>query len=173
MNAIKTLIFTILVPGTVALLIPYRLASSPAARGSIPLGSFRFIGVVLLVAGTLIYLWCAWNFAFAGKGTPAPIGSAKELVVSGLYKHVRNPMYVGVLSVVLGQAFWFEAVRLFTYATCGFLFFNAFVFLYEEPTLTRKFGEAYRKYRNDVPRWIPRLSAGRGRDNPSDPVGTP
>jgi protein-S-isoprenylcysteine O-methyltransferase Ste14 len=161
MNAIKTLIFTILVPGTVAVLVPYRLASSPAARESMPLGSFRLIGVVLLVAGTLIYFWCAWDFAFAGKGTPAPIDPPKELVVRGLYSHVRNPMYVGVLSVVLGQGFWFESVSLFTYAACGFLLFNAFVFLYEEPALARKFGVAYRKYCNDVPRWIPRLSAGR------------
>lgn len=161
MNAIKTLIFTILVPGTVAVFLPYRLASSSAARGSTALSNFRFIGIVLLVAGTLIYLWCAWDFAFAGKGTPAPIDPPKELVVRGLYKHVRNPMYLGVLSLVLGQAFWFEAVSLFTYAACGFLLFNAFVFLYEEPALSRKFGEAYRKYCNDVPRWIPRFSARR------------
>jgi protein-S-isoprenylcysteine O-methyltransferase Ste14 len=161
MNAIKTLIFTILVPGTVAVLIPYRLVSSPAARGSMALGGLRVIGVVLIAAGALIYLWCAWDFAFAGKGTPAPIDPPKELVVRGLYKHVRNPMYLGVLSLVLGQALWFEAISLFIYAACVLLLFNAFVFLYEEPALSRKFGEAYRKYRSDVPRWIPRLSPGR------------
>jgi hypothetical protein len=113
MNAIKTLIFTILVPGTLAVLIPYRLASSPGVGGTVPLGSFRFLGLPLIAAGVLIYLWCAWDFASAGKGTPAPIDPPKELVVRGLYRHVRNPMYVGVLSLVLGQAFWFEALSLF------------------------------------------------------------
>jgi protein-S-isoprenylcysteine O-methyltransferase Ste14 len=156
MNAIKTLIFTILVPGTVAVLIPYRLASSTATRGTVPLGSFRYFGLALIAAGILIYLWCACDFAFAGKGTPAPIDPPKELVIRGLYKHVRNPMYVGVLSLVLGQALIFEALALFVYAGFLFLAFNLFVLFYEEPALTRKFGEAYRSYCKAVPRWIPR-----------------
>jgi len=157
MNALKTLIFTILVPGTLAVVIPYRLAASSAARGTIPLGGLRYFGLVFFAAGALIYLWCAWDFAFAGKGTPAPIDPPKELVVRGLYKHIRNPMYVGVLSLVLGQAFWFEAARLFIYAGIGFLLFNAFVFFYEEPALTRKFGPAYVRYCDAVPRWLPTL----------------
>ena len=155
-NAFKTLIFTILVPGTVAVLIPNRLASSPVARGTVPLDSFRYVGLVFVAAGALIYLLCAWDFAFAGKGTPAPIDPPKELVIRGLYKYVRNPMYVGVLSLVLGQALIFEALALFVYAGLLFLAFNLFVLFYEEPALTRKFGEAYRKYREAVPRWIPR-----------------
>jgi protein-S-isoprenylcysteine O-methyltransferase Ste14 len=163
MNALKTLIFTILVPGTVAVLLPYRLASSPGARGSLALGSFRYFGFVLIAAGALIYLWCAWDFAFAGKGTPAPIDPPKELVVRGLYKHVRNPMYIGVLSLVLGQALWFEAVRLVAYAGLVFLLVSAFVFFYEEPALRRKFGDSYKRYCETVPRWIPRL----GRPDPT------
>ena len=157
MNAFKTLLFTVLVPGTVAVLLPYRLASSPGARGSLALGSVRYFGLVLIVAGALIYLWCAWDFAFTGKGTPAPIDPPKELVVRGLYKHVRNPMYIGVLSLVLGQAMWFEALTLFAYAGLGFLLFNAFVLLYEEPALKRKFGDSYKRYCATVPRWLPRL----------------
>ena len=156
MTAIKTLIFTLLVPGTVAVLLPYRLASSPAARGSLPLGSFRYFGFVLITVGALIYLWCAWDFTFAGKGTPAPIDPPKELVVRGLYKYVRNPMYIGVLCLVLGQAVWFETLMLFAYAGLVFLLVNAFVFFYEEPALTRKFGELYQRYCQTVPRWIPR-----------------
>jgi protein-S-isoprenylcysteine O-methyltransferase Ste14 len=157
MNAFKTLIFTVLVPGTVAVLLPYRLGSSPGARGSVPLGSFRYFGFILVVAGALIYLWCAWDFAFTGKGTPAPIDPPKELVARGLYKHVRNPMYIGVLSLVLGQAVWFEAVPLFAYAGLVFLLVNAFVFFYEEPVLKRKFGDSYKRYCETVPRWLPRL----------------
>jgi protein-S-isoprenylcysteine O-methyltransferase Ste14 len=157
MNAFKTLIFTVLVPGTIAVLLPYRLATWPTARASLPLGSIRYVGLVLIVAGALIYLWCAWDFAFAGKGTPAPIDPPKELVVRGLYRHVRNPMYIGVLSLVLGQAMWFEAVTLFAYAGLVFLLFSAFVFFYEEPALKRKFGDSYKRYCEAVPRWLPRL----------------
>jgi protein-S-isoprenylcysteine O-methyltransferase Ste14 len=157
MNAFKTLIFTVLVPGTVAVLIPNRLVSAAAARGSVALGSFHYVGVGLIVAGALIYLWCAWDFAFAGKGTPAPIDPPKELVVKGLYKYVRNPMYIGVLSLVLGQAIWYESSRLFAYAVVVFLLFSAFVFLYEEPALTQKFGDSYRRYCETVPRWFPRF----------------
>lgn len=156
MNAFKTLIFTILVPGTVAVLIPNRLASTPVARGTVPLGTFRYFGLLLVAAGGLIYLWCAWDFASAGKGTPAPIDPPKELVVRGFYKYVRNPMYIAVLSLVLGQALWFEALTLFLYSGSVFLLCNLFVLFYEEPALTRKFGEVYRKYCEAVPRWIPR-----------------
>jgi protein-S-isoprenylcysteine O-methyltransferase Ste14 len=155
--AFKTLIFSVLVPGTVAVWIPYRLVSSPASRGSIPLASLRYAGLAAMLVGVLIYLWCAWDFTFAGKGTPAPIDPPKELVVRGLYKYVRNPMYIGVLSLVLGQAIWFEAFRLFAYSGLVFLLFSAFVFLYEEPALTRKFGDSYNRYCEKVPRWIPRL----------------
>jgi len=157
MNAFKTLIFTVLVPGTIAVLLPCRLASSPTAPGSVPLDSVRYFGFVLIAAGAMIYLWCAWDFVFAGKGTPAPIDPPKELVVRGLYTYVRNPMYIGVLSLVLGQAVWFEAVSLFAYAGLVFLLFNAFIFFYEEPALKRKFGDSYKRYCETVPRWLPRL----------------
>jgi len=160
MNAFKTLIFTVLVPGTLAVVLPYRLGSSLTARGSLALGSFRYFGFLLIAAGALIYLWCAWDFAFAGKGTPAPIDPPKELVVRGLYRHVRNPMYIGVLSLVLGQAVYFETLTLFFYAGVVFLLVNAFVFFYEEPALSRKFGEAYRRYCETTPRWLPALRRG-------------
>jgi len=156
-TAIKTLIFTVLVPGTVAVWIPYGLLSAADSRGSIPLGDFRYAGVAIMLIGAMIYFWCAWDFTFAGKGTPAPIDPPKELVVRGLYKYVRNPMYLGVLSIVFGEAIWFEAGRLFAYGGLVFLLFSAFVLLYEEPALRRKFGDSYRCYCKTVPRWIPRL----------------
>ena len=111
----------------------------------------------MITIGALNYLWCAWDFTFAGKGTPAPIDPPRELVVKGLYRYVRNPMYVGVLSVVLGLAIWFEAPRLFAYAGLVFVLFNAFVLIYEEPALKRKFGNSYKQYCARVPRWIPRF----------------
>lgn len=164
MTALKTLIFTVLVPGTVAVLVPYRLVSSPTARATLAIGSFRYLGAVLIAIGVLIYLWCAWDFTFAGKGTPAPIDPPKELVVRGLYRYVRNPMYVGVLSILLGEAVAFEASVLFEYAGLVFLGFFAWVLIYEEPALRRKFGTSYKQYCRTVPRWIPRArrSAARG-----------
>jgi protein-S-isoprenylcysteine O-methyltransferase Ste14 len=100
-------------------------------------------------------LWCAWDFTFAGRGTPAPIDPPKELVVQGLYRYVRNPMYVGILSILLGEALLFASWSLFGYAAVVFILFFLFVVLYEEPILMRKFGESYLQYCKNVPRWIP------------------
>jgi protein-S-isoprenylcysteine O-methyltransferase Ste14 len=159
MIALKTLIFTILVPGAVAVLVPSVLLSSPGARGSMKLDGFRYFGLAGILVGALIYLWCAWDFTFSGKGSPAPIDPPKKLVVRGLYRYVRNPMYVGVLTLILGQAIWFECVQLFAYAGTAFVLMYAFVFFYEEPALKRKFGESYERYCEAVPRWIPGLKA--------------
>jgi protein-S-isoprenylcysteine O-methyltransferase Ste14 len=159
MTALKTLIFTVFVPGTVAVLIPYRIVSSASAGRTVAIGSFHYLGLAVIPIGVLIYLWCAWDFTFAGKGTPAPIDPPKQLVVRGLYRYVRNPMYVGVLSMILGQAIWFESVHLIAYAGLAFLLMHAFVLFYEEPALKRKFGESYERYCETVPRWIPRVRA--------------
>lgn len=158
-TALKTLIFTVIVPGTVAILIPYRILSSAVTRGTLAIDGFRHVGLLVIPIGALIYFWCAWDFTFAGKGTPLPIDPPVRLVVRGLYKYVRNPMYVGVLSLIGGQAIWFESIQLLAYAGLAFLFMHAFVMLYEEPALKRKFGESYTRYRDLVPQWIPRLSA--------------
>jgi protein-S-isoprenylcysteine O-methyltransferase Ste14 len=155
MVLLKTIIFTFLVPGTVTLLVPYWLLSSRSAPPPMQLGSFRYVGALPILIGAAIYFWCAWDFTFAGRGTPAPIDPPKELVVRGLYRHVRNPMYVGILSILLGEAFLFASQRLFEYAAVTFIFFFLFVVLYEEPMLRQKFGESYRRYCGNVPRWIP------------------
>src|SRR6185295_2774892 len=154
---VKTAIFTVLVPGAVGVYVPYRLL----ARGerTWDLGAFRYLGLVPIVLGAAIYLWCAWDFSVTGRGTPAPIDPPKELVAHGLYRWVRNPMYVGVLSVVLGEALLYGAPVLLEFAAVGFAFFHLFVVLYEEPTLEAKFGEAYARYRRTVPRWLPRRPA--------------
>lgn len=119
----KTLIFTFLVPGTVTILIPYWLMSSRAAQ-PLPLDAFRYLGAPPLLFGVAIYFWCAWDFTFAGRGTPAPIDPPKELVVRGLYRYVRNPMYVGILSILLGEALLFASQRLFEYTVVVFGFFS-------------------------------------------------
>lgn len=156
MILLKTIIFTFLVPGTVVVLFPYWLLSSPSAPQPMPLGLVRFIGVLPIGIGAAIYLWCAWDFTFAGRGTPAPIDPPKKLVVHGLYRYVRNPMYVGIFSILLGEALLFASPRLIEYTAVVFICFLLVVVLYEEPVLRWKFGESYRQYCKNVPRWIPR-----------------
>jgi len=155
----KTLVFTLVVPGTVTFVVPRWLLASRSSPDLPPGG--RPIGLTMLLSGTAIYLWCAWDFAVTGRGTPAPIDPPKKLVARGLYRHVRNPMYVGISAILLGEAFFWQSRALLGYAAVVFGLFSLFVLTYEEPALRRTFGEAYERYRQDVPRWIPRLSARR------------
>jgi protein-S-isoprenylcysteine O-methyltransferase Ste14 len=156
MTALKTLIFTVVLPGAATIYIPYWLLLSPSAPAPLPFGIFRYFGLLPMLLGAAIYFRCAWDFTFAGKGTPAPIDPPKELVVRGLYKYVRNPMYVGVLTLLIGEALFFASWQLFIYAAVIFLLFNLFVIFYEEPALRQKFGASYHRYCETVPRWIPR-----------------
>ena len=151
---LRTLIFLVLVPGTVLFYIPIEIASS--TERLVPLGPLRFLGLGPLALGIAIVLWCARDFAIKGRGTPAPIDPPKELVVRGLYRYVRNPMYVGAVLILGGHFGWFLAFELLPYLALVLLAFHLFVVLYEEPALTRKFGDAYRDYQAAVPRWIPR-----------------
>jgi len=108
--------------------------------------------------GVAILLKCAWDFAVVGLGTPAPIDPPKSLVVNGLYRFVRNPMYVGVALVLFSEAVLFSSLTLLEYALLVGGFFSLFVLSYEEPTLRKKFGTSYQEYCQAVPRWIPRLT---------------
>lgn len=157
MTALKTLIFTVFVPGTVTMLVPYWLLSSRFDLTIDRLGGFRILGLVPILLGALMYLWSAWEFTFAGKGTPAPIDPPKELVARGLYRFVRNPIYIGVSLVIIGESLLFESTKLFVYALLLLLVFHLFVVYYEEPTLRSKFGESYEQYSKTVPRWMPRV----------------
>jgi protein-S-isoprenylcysteine O-methyltransferase Ste14 len=155
MHILNTLLFTILVPATVAGWIPWALRANAAATPQIALRLFSF---ALIVLGIAIYLHTAfWGFALRGHGTPAPIAPTTTLVVEGLHRHVRNPMYLGVLLIVIGQAVLFHSRTLACYAAFFWLAAHFFVLFYEEPTLERTFGEKYRNYKQRVPRWIPRF----------------
>ena len=151
---LKTLVFTIIVPGTVAVYVPY-LILQDEARASF--GVFRLTGIVPLTVGVGFYLWCAWHFASRGRGTPAPIDPPKMLVSHGLYAVVRNPMYVGVLGILFGEAILFSSMTLVYYSVFVTLGFHAFIVLYEEPGLKIAFGASYEEYCETVPRWLPRL----------------
>jgi len=160
-SLVKTVIFTILVPGSVAVYIPRAIASDAAAPTL-----YSSIGFLPIALGAAIYLWCAWDFATAGQGTPAPIDAPKHLVVRGLYRFVRNPMYVGVLLILLGESVAFRSTRILVYAAIVFTFFNLFVILYEEPALKRKFGASYEEYLRTVPRWLPHRRPAHGAQIP-------
>jgi len=154
MTLFKTLIFTLIVPATVTIYLPYMLLPAPHTP---PVGSLHYLGLIPITLGVLIYCWCAWDFAIKGRGTPAPIDPPKELVARGLYARVRNPMYVGVMSILIGEVLFFASRTLLWYALAVFIGFNLFVLLYEEPTLRHKFGAAYENYCAAVPRWLPRI----------------
>jgi len=153
---IKTAIFTVVVPGTVAIYMPQtlrgRVAAVHASR-SVSSGA----SLVLFFCGAIIYLWCACDFVVKGLGTPAPIDAPRVLVVKGLYRFTRNPMYVGVAAMIAGQAGYYRSASIGIYLLIVLLAFHTFVRLYEEPTLRRLFGEQYEVYCRTVPRWLPRL----------------
>ena len=149
---VKNLIFTGLVPGTVAGVVPWLLVSDRAAAG----GGARFLALLLFALGLSIYTWCVWDFASFGRGTPSPIDAPRHLVVRGLYRWSRNPMYLGVLAVVLGWAAFFSQAALVVYAVCIFTSFHCFVVFYEEAHLEELFGDEYQAYRASVGRWLGR-----------------
>lgn len=154
MTALKSLLFLIVAPGMVAGYIPLALLR----RGSqIETYFFTYLAIPFWTIGGVLLLWSFWNFLAQGRGTPAPVDPPKELVATGFYRYVRNPMYVGVLAVILGHFLWFGYWNLLVYAILVFLLFHTFVTYYEEPVLKRKFGAAYENYRRNVPRWIPRF----------------
>jgi protein-S-isoprenylcysteine O-methyltransferase Ste14 len=157
MVALKTLIFTILVPGTATVLVPYLLLSWDTRFFSFEIGAIRYLGLPPILLGALTYLWCAWDFTFTGRGTPAPIDPPKELVVKGLYRYVRNPMYVGITLILTGEALLFQSAVLLLYAGLLLVCAHLFIVFYEEPTLKRLFGASYESYCKSVSRWIPRL----------------
>jgi protein-S-isoprenylcysteine O-methyltransferase Ste14 len=151
---LKTILFTIVAPGFVTVGAPYLLLGGFPAPGRSPLA---WLGLLCILIGASIYFSCAGEFAVRGLGTPAPIAPTKFLVVSGLHRYVRNPMYIGVWLVVLGESALFHAPLLVAYAAFLCLPVYLFVIFYEEPTLHRQFGTSYDEYRRAVPRWIPRF----------------
>jgi protein-S-isoprenylcysteine O-methyltransferase Ste14 len=151
---IKTIIFTIFFPGSVAILGPYLLLTS-GIQFSYEIGSFRLIGIIPIALGVALYILSAWDFAFAGKGTPAPTEPPKILVSRRLYRINRNPMYTGGALVLIGEAILFASLTLAAYALLVWTYFHLFAIYYEEPHLKKKFGAVYEEYCKAVPRWIP------------------
>jgi protein-S-isoprenylcysteine O-methyltransferase Ste14 len=152
---LRTLVFTVFVPGFWTVLVPYWVVGRHAR---LDLSGAGIAGLLLAAVGGALYLTCAfWGFALRGKGTPAPIDPPKSLVVEGPYRVVRNPMYWSVLFVMLGEALAFRSLALAETGCIFFAFTALFVMLYEEPVLRNKFGADYEAYCRRVPRWIPRF----------------
>ena len=154
--------FLLLAPGTVAGLVPWWITRWHMNPPLLGFSGFRVVGILMIAAGIPVVLDSFARFALQGLGTPAPILPTRHLVVSGLYQYVRNPMYVGVLGIILGQGLLFGDGRLFAYGVLLWLVVHVFVTGYEEPTLRRSFGSEYEAFRRNVPRWIPRLSPWQG-----------
>ena len=159
---VGSIVFLFVAPGIVAGVLPWWISGyrmEPAPLGFEP---FRWLGVLLLALGGVLLIETIARFALQGLGTPAPIAPTKTLVVTGSYRFVRNPMYVAVISLILGQALLFGSVWTLVYGLFGWLIVHLFVLGYEEPTLSHSYGEQYDRYRANVRRWIPRLTPWQG-----------
>lgn len=152
-------LFFFVAPGTVAGFLPWLIGHWRFQPG---FWGFRGLGVLLIVLGLVPLVESFVRFAWKGLGTPAPVMPTRHLVVSGFYRFVRNPMYVGVVAIVIGQALLFADLRLAAYAVLVWLSVHLFVVFYEEPTLQKTFGAEYERFRIAVPRWVPRLSPWQG-----------
>jgi protein-S-isoprenylcysteine O-methyltransferase Ste14 len=161
---VKSAMFLAAVPGTGLVWLPWfglRLFALDADRTG--LAALRWLGIVPLVAGAIVLVRCVFAFAWEGRGTPLPLDAPRRLVVSGFYRYVRNPMYIGVLAVFAGEwaLFGERHADIALYMAIGAGFFALFVLLYEEPALRARFGDQYEEYRRNVPRWIPRRTPWR------------
>jgi protein-S-isoprenylcysteine O-methyltransferase Ste14 len=154
-SAITTGLFTLFVPLVVGVWIPQRMVRNASAGVAVPIG-WRVVGCLLFVLGGIGYFWCAALFVRA-QGTPAPILPTKRTVVSGLYRINRNPMYCSVLSVVFGQALFYQSWPVARYGAFLAVVFHLFVVFYEERALRARFDGEYEEFCRRVPRWIPRL----------------
>ena len=155
--AVGSAVFFLVGPGIVVGLIPW-LLTGWQVREPVPYWApVRILGVILLVAVLIVLIQAFVRFVVEGFGTPAPIAAPEHLVVGGLYRYVRNPMYVAILAAIVGQALLLGQFGLLLYAAALWMISAAFVRWYEEPALIRRFGADYEAYRRVVPAWWPRL----------------
>lgn len=155
-SSIGAFLFLLLAPGTVAGIVPWWITrwQTGALGGGWP---SKLAAVALLLGGLVGLFESFVRFAVSGRGTPAPVAPTETLVVGGFYRYVRNPMYLAVLSLIIGQGLWLEQSSLLIYGAILWLVFDLFVRTYEEPTLRRSFPDDYAAFFTNVPRWLPRL----------------
>jgi len=155
MNIVKTLLYMGSLHGFFTFYFPYQL--SVVDNSVFELGIFRNLAFPLWLIGTLIIIWCSIDIIRKGRGTPAHVDPPKILIVNGLYRHVRNPIYFGALLVQLGYIVWFGSGLMMIYFLLFVLAFHILIVFIEEPILRNTFGAVYDEYVKSVPRWIPRI----------------
>jgi len=154
---LRALFWTLAFPGVFAFYVPWRYFGVREVRIDV-FDPRQWLGMLCIAAGTILLLACIWEFAKRGRGTLSPADPPRHLVVSGLYRFVRNPMYLSVTLIVLGEVLLTSSRPLLIYWVIWFTIVNLFVMGYEEPTLRGQFGDEYERYRRHVGRWIPRLT---------------
>jgi len=160
---VGTLIYLFLLVPIFVIWIPYEILSASGNDIELSNGAFQYVGFVFIALGSVAYFWCSGSFLFYAKGTPIPFTPTKELVVTGLYKFVRNPLYIAGTLVLAGETLLFQSIGIFIYTLIMFGVFHIHV-LIEETLLKNTFGKKYEQYRRSVPRWIPRFKSYRGND---------
>jgi len=158
--AFRSLVWAALLPGLVAGYVPWRFFGLGWVRLDL-FNPAHLVGLVCIGLGAALLGACIWEFARSGRGTLAPVDPPRELVVRGLYWYVRNPMYLSVTTILVGELLLTGSRALFVYWAVWFVFVNLFVIGYEEPNLRRRFGASYERYTQQVGRWLPRFHAGR------------
>ena len=151
----RAIVYAALFISVVLVFIPEQILIATGITRPHQIGPIATAGLVLVVLGAALALWCIITFALVGKGTPAPFDPPRKLVWAGPYRWVRNPMYVGAGAALAGAALFYQSPALVAFAAGFLIVAHVFVVFYEEPTLTRTFGARYADYRNAVPRWIP------------------
>lgn len=151
----RNLIFTILQPGIVAILIPFWLSGQSVKTIFIPPFVWhQFLGLSIFAVGLVVVLICVASFAIRGRGTLSPADPTKKLVISGLYRFSRNPMYIGVTMMLIGESIFFQSYIIGAYTLLIFMAFNIFIVFFEEPRLQDDFGSEYNEYVKKVRRWL-------------------
>jgi protein-S-isoprenylcysteine O-methyltransferase Ste14 len=155
-NLLVTVVATLVVPGGAVILVPYLILRATVQPTSPVVGILETIAIALALLGVAMVVWVSGAFVTHGKGTPVPIAPPKHFVAAGLYRFVRNPMYFGALLTLFAEAAFFRSPWILLYAGLLWLALHSFTVLLEEPQLERRFGETYREYKANTPRWIPR-----------------
>lgn len=157
MLTLKAAVATIVVPGGACLLIPYYILIATHTSLTPPFGFLQLIAILVGTVGVFMVVWVSTAFVRQGKGTPIPIEPPTRLVITGFYRYVRNPMYVGAILTVLAEAVFFSSFWLAIYSLGLWALLHTFMIIFEEPQLKRRFGADYERYLTEVPRLIPRL----------------
>lgn len=156
-HAIKAALATIIVPGGAVILVPYLILRMTGSSPPPEPGLVELVCLTVAGLGAAMVIWVSVAFVRQGRGTPVPIDPPREFVATGLFRFVRNPMYLGVLTILVAEAVYFRSWLILGYALALWLAFHILLIVFEEPQLLRRFGESYRRYLSATPRWFPRV----------------